>query len=313
MCGTLLSRCVRVKAMRIVLTGAAGFIGSHVARQLVERGHEVAALVRPGTSLARLESLAPRLGLVRGSMEDQDVVRSMLRALQPQVIVHTAWYVHPRDYLHSEHNLESLAATLGLMRQAVAAGCGRFVGVGTCLEYADLPRARREDDPTDPVSLYASCKHAAHMVLRALTQGSAMRWAWARLFHLYGPGEHPERIVPTVTAALHAGRPIDLSPGTQVRDALRVEDVASALVCLAESDAAGVFNVCSGEPRSLRQMLESVGALSERAELLRFGARAAAAGEPAYLVGSPERLKALGWSPAFSGERAFDYLESQRA
>lgn len=293
----------------MLVTGAAGFVGAHVVRSLLAGGHNVAALVRPQTDPQRLSGLGSAIRLLPLALEDVTAVSEALRAQRPEAVIHLAWYAQPDDYLSSARNLESLAATLSFVQAVVASECPRLVGVGTCLEYADLPRPREEHDLTDPQSLYAACKLSAQSVTRALTRGTHTRFAWARLFHLYGPGEHPRRVLPSVVAALRAGRPIALSGCSQLRDHLRVEDAAAALVRLASGEPVeGVFNVCSGQPRSLRALLEAVADRMGGRELLRFGERPAAPGEPAVLVGVPDALRALGWTRRFDEHTGLDYL-----
>jgi dTDP-6-deoxy-L-talose 4-dehydrogenase (NAD+) len=121
---------------------------------------------------------------------------------------------------------------------------------------------------------------------------------WARLFHMHGPGENPARLIPAVAAALRAGQPFSLSPGEQVRDHLDVRDVASALIHLATSSRGGQFNVCSGTPVTLRAVIETVGRVVGRPDLLRFGARPYLEGEVMNLAGVSTKLFATGWRPA---------------
>ena len=165
------------------------------------------------------------------------------------------------------------------------------------MEYAVLPRARIEDDPLDPKSLYACCKRAAHLVLGELFERERGKLAWARLFHMHGPGENPARLIPSVAAALRAGRPFPLSPGEQIRDHLDVRDIASALLHLAGARLEGAVNVCSGHPVTLRAVLEMVGKALGRPDLLRFGERPYLAGEMMNLSGAPARLFESGWRP----------------
>ena len=281
--------------MRVLVTGAAGFVGAHVTRTLLAAGHEVLAHVRPGSSAGRLAGLEGRVVPVARDLSE---LGRDLAALAPQAVVHAAWHARPADYLESPENLASLEATVRLIREAVAAGCPRFVGVGTCLEYADLPRPRREDDPCSPASLYASAKLAALHLGRAATRGTATRFAWARVFHPYGPGEDPARVLPSVAAALRAGTAIELSGCLQQRDPVRVEDVAAALVLLASTTEEGPFNVGTGAAITLRALLEQLARRLGRPELLLFGRRPDRP-EPACLVGDPARLRALGWRPAW--------------
>lgn len=281
--------------MRVLVTGAAGFIGFHVARRLLAAGHEVLAHVRPGSPAGRLAELGGRVVTVP---RDASELGRELAAHAPQAIVHAAWYARPADYLESPENLASLEATVRLIQAAVALGCPRFVGVGTCLEYADLPRPRREDDPCSPASLYGSAKLAAFHLGRAATRGTATRFAWARVFHPYGPGEDAARVLPSVAAALRAGTAIELSGCLQQRDPVRVEDVAAALALLASTSEEGPFNVGTGTAITLRALLEELARRLGRPELLLFGRRPDRP-EPVCLVGDPARLRALGWRPAW--------------
>jgi nucleoside-diphosphate-sugar epimerase len=106
--------------------------------------------------------------------------------------------------------------------------------------------------------------------------------------------------VPSVLAALRSGRPIDVTAGEQMRDYLHVSDVASGIAALAQPGARGIFNVCGGTSRPLRDVLEALGRLTGRVELLRFGARPYAPDEVMHLAGRSERLRALGWAPRFA-------------
>ncbi len=287
--------------MKVLVTGAAGFIGSQLSRLLLARGDEVTALLLPGEPRTRLADLAP-LDVVELDLAARDhaALDSVLERVRPERLFHLAWYAHPRDYLSSTENLRSLDATVRLAERAFAAGCGKLVGVGTCLEYARAHEPVVESAPTEPRSLYASAKLAAWLVVRALAERSGKEAAWARVFHLYGPGEHPARLVPTVLAALRAGQPIDVTAGEQMRDYLHVSDVASGIAALAAPGGNGVFNICAGAPRPLRDVLEVLGRLTAGAELLRFGQRAYAPDEVMYLAGRSERLRALGWAPRFA-------------
>lgn len=283
--------------MRVLVTGAAGFIGSEVVRTLVRDGHEVTAIVRALDRTQRLEQLRSRLRVEALPLEDTSQLDGVLKAARPEAVLHLAWYAKPEDYLVSAENMSSLAMTSSLVRTVLARGCRKFVGVGTCLEYADIDRLRREDDPPDPVSLYASCKVAAWFVLRALGAAFGAEVSWGRIFHLHGPTESASRLLPWIASQLRRGLPAELSDGHQIRDHLHVSDVAAGLVTLMQPGATGVYNVCSGEPVTLRQVAEIVGRALGREQLLRFDARPHRPGEVMFLAGDSRRLRALGWQP----------------
>lgn len=294
---------VHIMSRPVLVTGAAGFVGAHVVRALLRRGLDVVALVRDTEACPRLRDVRERVCLAAADLEVPERVARVLDALGPAAIVHPAWYVHPGDYLSSPRNVPALLAAASLFEQAAARGA-RVVAVGSCLEYAPTARPMREDDPTLPASLYAACKLAAGVVGRALAATRGLRFTWARLFHVHGPGEAPERLLPAVARALRAGQPFELSPGDQVRDHLHVEDAAEALAHLACSDATGVVNVCSGRPLSLRELLTTLGEELGRTELLRFGARPPVAPDARFLCGDPARLRGLGFTPAHTDLRA---------
>ena len=133
--------------------------------------------------------------------------------------------------------------------RARRAGCRRLVALGTCFEYAPSDEPLAESSPLGPTTPYARAKVTASSASRSVCDGTATTLAWARLFYLYGPDEDPRRLVPAVTLALLEGRPAPTTPGEQLRDFLHVDDVAGALVAVAESDLAGAGERRHGTPR----------------------------------------------------------------
>jgi dTDP-6-deoxy-L-talose 4-dehydrogenase (NAD+) len=282
------------------VTGAAGFVGAEVVACLLDRGHEVVAVDRGKDGLARLASRRRgALDAVTLDLVDAESVRARLRHDRPEGLVHLAWYANPVDYLTGHANLTSLSATNTLVEEALAAGCRRVVATGSCTEYALRDRPLVESDPAEPRSLYSVCKVAAWQVARSLAFESGASIAWARLFHIHGPMEDPRRIIPWVAGQLRSGADVDLTDGSQVRDHLHVSDVAGALVTLLEAGATDVYNVSSGDPVTLRQVLEAVGDVVGGKSHLKFGARPHRSNETMYLVGDSSRLRALGWAPRF--------------
>lgn len=284
--------------MKFLVTGGGGFIGSSLVKQLLANSHSVDVLTRGVTPLQRLAGLP--VAIRRVELHDPAQVRSVLEETRPDAIAHLAWHADPGDYLSSPLNVDALTTSVALIRCAVALGIPKIVCAGTCLEYVDIPRLRTELDQLDPRSVYASCKHAFHLIARALAAGSGTHVVWARVFHLHGPGEHPSRLIPWVASQLRRGASVELTDGSQMRDHLHVDDVASGLMTLLTTAASGSYNVSSGQPVSLRAVLEIVANYYGRRELLRFGARPHRPGEVMYLAGQSERLRSLGWAPKWA-------------
>jgi nucleoside-diphosphate-sugar epimerase len=283
--------------MRILVTGAAGFIGSHVVRALLRSGHEVTALVRPDTPVERLRDIADRLSFIRASLEDDDLATALRRA-QPDQCIHLAWYAEPGKYLDALENVGCLRASLHLLETLAGAGCRHVVMAGTCAEYDTDLGYLREDGPTRPRTIYAASKLALSLVAAARAAQLGIGFAWARLFYLYGPEEDPRRLVPSLITSLLDGKPFDASPGRQVRDYLHAADVAAAFVAVAERGVSGTFNVCSGEPITMLQLMSLVGEIMGRSDLLRFGAVPYRTWDPAFICGDNRRLRTeTAWEP----------------
>jgi len=130
--------------------------------------------------------------------------------------------------------------------------------------------------------------------------------AWGRIFHLYGPGEHPSRLVASVVRALLRGEPALCSDGRQVLDFLYVEDVASAFVSLLESAVHGPVNIASGIPISVRTIIERIADKIGRPDLIRLGSIASAQG-PCRILASTQRVREeVRWQPEYDLDEGLD-------
>ena len=139
------------------------------------------------------------------------------------------------------------------------------------------------------------------LALQAAADTYGCSAAWARLFFPYGPGEPADRFIPIMICGLLNGNKVACSHGRQVRDFIFVEDVADALVALLDSTAPGAFNVASGVPTTLRQVVTTIGEHLGQTELVHFGAKPAPEHDSDYVVADIARLaRELGWRPRVS-------------
>jgi nucleoside-diphosphate-sugar epimerase len=286
--------------MKVLVTGASGFIGSQVARQLLAQGCEVAALAVPDDPLVRLQDVEDRLTVLRGDLMDAEGLRALIADWKPNACVHLAWYVEPGKYLDSPLNSVALAASLRLIELLVEAGCAHFVGAGTCFEYLWHSGWLHEDGPTDPQTLYAAAKLSLYLTGKQLAAQLGMKFAWGRIFYLYGPAEDERRAVPALYKALVAGKEFAATDGQQVRDYLHVEDVASGFCTLVMQGAEGIYNIGSGVPVTMRQLMQTAGEIVGRADLIRFGAFPSRPQDPPFICADARKLRALGWTPRYT-------------
>lgn len=273
--------------MTVTLTGATGFVGRQILRNLLELGCSVRVLVRDPSRLhigagGALEVVqTPDL-----FTEETGRLEELLEG--SQTLVHAAWYAEPGEYLTSPVNLPCLTGTLNLAHAFAAIGGKRFVGVGSCAEYDSSAGLLTTDTPLAPNTLYAACKASAFQVLRYFLGAEGMSFAWCRIFYLYGEGEDERRLVPYIRKQLEAGREVLLTRGDQVRDFLDVKDAAGMIADVGLGQQQGAVNICSGEAVTVRELAERIADEYGRRDLLRFGARPENIFDPPRIVGVRE-------------------------
>jgi nucleoside-diphosphate-sugar epimerase len=273
----------------VLLTGATGFIGRHALTALSDSGHEVHAVAR---------HRGPERAGVRWHEADLLAGCAVVAEVEPEILVHLAWYAEHGKFWTSPENLRWVAASLELLRAFADAGGRRVVMAGTCAEYEWSREVYREDAPLRPSTPYGAAKHGLHTVAAAYAEQAGLSLAWGRLFFLYGPDEAPGRFVPSLARALLAGEQAPMTAGTQRRDFLHVADAGAAFAALAGSALVGPVNLASGDGLALRELAGLIAERTGGAELLRVGALPDRDGDPASLVADVGRMREeLGFSP----------------
>lgn len=279
----------------VLVTGAAGFIGYPSLAALRGRGYEVIAI---GTR-ERAES-TEGVRWVVADLKDREAVSALVSTLRPSHLLHFAWYAEPGKFWNSAENFEWVKSSLNLLQSCAEFGCSRIVTAGTCAEY-DWSHGRcvEGETPLAPGTIYGTCKSSLQAMQRALSAEAGISEAWGRVFHCYGPREHPARLVPTVINALLGDEPARCSHGEQVRNFLHVDDVADAFAALLDSEVTGPVNIASGRPVQLRDVILEIADQLGRRDLVRLGAVAAAPGDPPCLLADTDRLvEEVGWRPS---------------
>ncbi|MBH5320635.1 NAD(P)-dependent oxidoreductase [Paenibacillus sp. GSMTC-2017] len=284
---------------KIIVTGANGFVGKQVMELLQHSEYHVYAL----TSHIGNKQNSERVTWFEVNLLDERQITALFDQLEaPTHLLHLAWDTTPGLYWNSATNFQWVKATLSLVDLFCAAGGGRIVAVGTCAEYDLNAGICREDDSALAyTTMYGSCKNALQHMLSVYAQTHAISVSWARLFYMYGPHEHPSRLVPSVIQSLMQGVTADCSHGKQIRDYMYVKDVASALVALLESDLNGPINVASGIPYLLKDIVNEIGELMKKPDLVRLNAIRSPEGEPPIILADMKKMTNLvGWKPSYS-------------
>lgn len=280
--------------MKILITGANGFIGKPTAHSVVELGHEVLA---PRS----LES-SPENGL---DLLDPAAVETYLRRHRPDGLIHLAWDTTPGAYWETPANLTWTAASLRLLEAFARHGGRRAVVAGTSAEYSwkTSDPLDEEKTPLKPDSLYGVSKDSLRRIIEAWAPAAGLSFAWGRVFCPYGPREKASRLIPKLITRLESGESLPFDSGNLTRDFLHVDELGSAFAALFDSGFEGAVNLASGEDLTIREVLAQLGRDLNCFDQIYFDQLPDPEGQPARVVASNERLKtAIGWTPSKSNE-----------
>jgi UDP-glucose 4-epimerase len=303
--------------VNVLVTGGAGYIGSHMVRVLVARGHAVT--VADDLSTGHRHAVAKEAAFVQANVADTARIADVLRANAIDAVLHFAGVIRVEESVSNpaKYWKGNVAASLGLLDALRDAGVTRFVFSSTAAVYGDPVRVPLDEEhPTRPVNPYGESKLAVERVLASYGQAYGLRWAALRYFNAagaaFGLGEHHEpetHLVPIVLdVALGRREQVALygtdwptPDGTCVRDYIHVLDLAeahlAALEHLARGGESGAFNLGTGRGHSVREVVETARAVTGHA--IPAAAAPRRAGDPPALVAAVERAaQVLGWRAA---------------
>lgn len=239
--------------MKIAVTGASGFIGRHVLKELLAHDVEIVAVTRDA---ARLTGLSKTVRIVEMDIArlPSDCFEQMGR---PDGLIHLAWDGLP-NYKSLHHFETELPRQYHFLKLMLEGGLSSLLVTGTCFEYGMQSGALSADMTTKPANPYGYAKDALRKQLEFLRSIKPFNLTWGRLFYMYGEGQPNTSLYPKLKEAVLRGDKIfNMSGGEQLRDYLSVTEVARQIVRLAINGGnAGIINICSGKPISVRNLVE---------------------------------------------------------
>ncbi len=291
-----------------MVLGASGFIGRWVARALSAQKANLHLIVRNKAVAQRVFSEYDICGdIFELDLRTREAVEKLFLRIRPSITFNLAGYGVDREerddviaYQLNAHLVETICDVVAETRDSRWAGQD-IIHVGSALEYGTIGGNLQEYETPRPTTSYGKSKLAGSSVLAQCCKDCGMKGLTARLFTVYGPGEHEGRLLPSLMSAARTGRSLPLTAGEQRRDFTYVEDVAEGLLRLGLSTAGPgeIVNLATGSLTSVRAFAESAaGVLQIPLDRLQFGAIPVRAGEMSHSEVSVKRLRLLtSWVP----------------
>ena len=291
---------------KVLITGALGFVGRQVVAPLLEAGHDV-----HGVTSKPVNAVSGFLGdeysavtLHQSDLLNFDDCRAIMETVAPDVLLHLAWVTKHGYYWTATENEAWVGASIELISAFRKAGGRRFVIAGTCAEYdwsdPSLVTGRCREDMTSNSAETPYGRARVKLFNQIPLVAQNLSWAWGRIFFPYGPGEAPQRLVPSVSQALLAGKDAEIGPGDVIRDFMDVRDVGAALAALLFSPVEGAVNIATGKGHTIEDVARRLSVLAGRPDLLKVGALPRRVDDPPHLVADVRRLTdEVGFTPDY--------------
>jgi len=284
-------------APSILITGASGYVGAHVARRLLQLGWQTHLVLRPQASTALLGDAQqhPALTCHRHDGSTEDMLRIM-RTAAPAAVIHLASLVLTQHRPADVAPLVQANVLFGTQLLDSMAQCGVQLLVNTGTSWQHL-----NDQPYSPVCLYAALKQSFDAIVQFYQESAGLRVITLKLFDTYGPQDPRPKLLNLLTQAAQTQQPLAMSPGQQEIDLVHIDDVVAAYIVALERLRAGhvaaieQYGISSGRPLTLRALTETIAAVAGKPLPIDWGGRAYRPREVMQAWRSHARLP--GWQP----------------
>ncbi len=283
-----------INMKKVLVTGATGFIGGYVIRELLQQGYEVITTSRPGEKAKSQDWFSQTL-YIPFDLKTLPYPGDLFKFFhEPQLLIHLAWEGLP-NYKSAFHVEENLPAHYLFLKNMISNRLNDITVTGTCFEYGMQEGCLFEELQPQPSNYYAKAKNELRILLNQIKEQYTFHFKWVRLFYMYGIGQNPNSLLSQLQTALDRGDKIfNMSPGDQLRDYLEVEKVAKYIVAIAtQNKETGIINCCSGIPVPVKELVEGF-LKSQNADIkLNLGFYPYSDVEPLNFWGDNNKLKTI--------------------
>lgn len=290
---------------KILISGATGFIGSHLTRRLIKEGYNVAIIKRRNSNIWRIKDLIDKIVSYDTDLQDTDEVIKVVIDFQPTIIFHLAAYYavdHEPEEISSMIETNVLG-TINLLEAAKEAKIELFVNTSSCFVYEQNAEKIKEDANLKPLNLYALTKIHTEQACSFYAEKYRIKTITFRLFPPYGPADHERRLIPYVIKSFYQGKPLKLTSGMQKWDFTYVDDIVDAYVRLLSAsnlpDGHDIFNIGTGKAASIREVVLWIKELMGITYEPEWGALPHRQNEVWFICAEISKAKAfLNWQPS---------------
>ena len=246
---------------RVLITGASGFIGSVLARRMLQDGHEVHVLLRDLTKTWRIKDIIKDLRLWSTDLRDQSRLNVDINAISPELIYHFAAYgCYPFQSDVNNIVQTNIMGTWNLLQATSKIDYELFINAGSSSEYGFKDHPMCESDFLEPNSYYSFAKSSQTLMCQYYARAENKPIINYRLFSVYGPYEEPTRLIPTVISRCLNGQDVDLTNPSVARDFVYVDDVVD--VCILKHSSicycGEIFNIGSGKQSTILEVAKAI-------------------------------------------------------
>ena len=249
---------------RVLVTGASGFIGSHLTRRLLDAGAEVHALTSVVSSVypTRLVDVRDRINLHEASLTDRGALEAVAALVKPAYVFHLGAYTHVgKSWQRVDECIQvNVQGTVNLLMALAPHGYTRFINTGTSEIYGDIEVPFREDNQPHPISPYSVSKYAAEEYCRLFAEAHGWPIVRVRPFNAYGPAQSPDRVIPEIITRAMRGEPLRMTQGRQTREFNYVADLADGFIQVASTPGIDgeLVNLGCGVDVSMRDLATKI-------------------------------------------------------
>lgn len=256
----------------VLLSGATGFLGSHLAEVLSNNNYKVLAFVRSTSDLWRLNEIK-KDNIILINLNENNF-KTSIQKYSPDYFIHAAWQgVGAKERDNEDVQSKNITFTTEMLTLANALGIKKIISFGSQAEYGNFDGRIKDEAVCKPTGAYGIAKLATQNILKSFCEANKINWFWIRIFSLYGERESDNWLIPSVIKNILTNKPMDLTACEQRYDYMYAKDFAKAIIKVLDTKTeSGIFNLSSNTSVRLKDLIEEIRKKLNPAANLNFGA-----------------------------------------